>query len=122
MKHCKQSRLVSVLRPLSVLALICAIFSLVWIRSGVVSLEYKLSSLDKKKQTLLRENKLLAAERANLMSVERFETAAAGGFSMPDRIRVVHVGKRAVTETRTASLSGQEGLALPQRLLRKIMN
>lgn len=100
----RESRLLWIMKPLSVLALLFSVFLMVWLKSSVVSLEYSISSLEKKKTELMRERKLFAAERANLLSVERFQNVAANGFEFPDRVKVVYVKSLKTTDTYTASL------------------
>lgn len=89
-------------------ALACAVllvFTIVWIRSAVVSLEYQLSSLDHKKIELMKEGKVLGAERASLIAVKRFEAVASadGNLVFPDRMKVVHVKNGRQGATYTAS-------------------
>lgn len=104
----RENRLLALLKPLSVVMLLISIFSIVWLRSSFVSLEYSISSLEKKKAALMRGRKMLAAERASLLSVERFERVAGnstvnGGFTFPDRVKVVYVKKTNDNEPHRAS-------------------
>ncbi|MDI6727476.1 MAG: hypothetical protein QMD44_00950 [Thermodesulfovibrionales bacterium] len=104
----RQNRLLAMLKPLSIAMLLLSIFSIVWLRSSFVSLEYSISSLEKKKSVLMRDRKMLAAERASLLSVERFEKVAVsntvnGGFTFPDRVKVVYVKKAKDNEPYRAS-------------------
>lgn len=57
----------------------------------MVGLEYKISSLEKKKAYLMKENKAIVAEKVRLIALERFENNESRGFVFPDRIRVVYV-------------------------------
>ncbi len=98
------------LKPLSVLMLLFSIFSLIWLKSSVVSTEYMLSTLEKKKESLMRERKMLNAERAHLMAIERFQNAAATGLAFPDRVKVVWVMK-AKDDVQTASYSSPQKFA-----------
>lgn len=101
----RRSWFVGVLKPLSIVMLLFMIFTIVWLRSSVVSLEYRLSSLEKKKVELARDRKLLLAERSNLLAIGRLENTAAGsGFAFPDRMRVVYVKKGGDSNTYKASL------------------
>ncbi|MCL4536381.1 MAG: hypothetical protein M1610_02150 [Nitrospirae bacterium] len=106
----RENRLIYLLKPISVVLLLFSIFSIVWLRSSFVSLEYRISSLEKKKTVLMRDMKMLAADRANLMSVERFEKVANngtvnGGFAFPDRVKVVHVKKAKDKESYMAAFN-----------------
>lgn len=87
----KRNRSVSFLKPVFFLTMLFLVFGLVWLRSGVISLEYSISRLEAQKEELLRDRKLLAAKRANLLSLDKFETASARGFVFPDRVKVVYV-------------------------------
>jgi cell division protein FtsL len=104
----RQNRLIAMLKPLSIVVLLLSIFSIVWLRSSIVSLEYNISNLEKKKTELMIQRKILTAERANLISVERFENAASNGLVFPDRIKVVHVKK--AKEIEPYRVSFKEGL------------
>jgi len=93
MRRRRASRLVPVGRIAMIVALVLLVFSVVWIRSSVVSLEYQLSSLEIKKKELMREAKTLGAQRAGLVTLKRLETVASadGGLMFPDRMKVVYV-------------------------------
>lgn len=92
MRH-RKSRMISTLKALSILILVISVFTVVWLRSSVTSLEYKLSNLEKIKTEALRNQKALVAQKAGLMALTRVEkTDLAGlGFSFPERKRVVYV-------------------------------
>jgi cell division protein FtsL len=89
--HRRKNRALQVLRPLAMVVLLVMIFSLVWLRSTVVSLEYRLCQLEKKKIELAKDKKLLAAEKARLISAERLGQVASSEFVFPDRVKVVAV-------------------------------
>lgn len=71
--------------------LLILVFALISIRSSYFSLEYKIHSLEKKKNELVKMRKILLAERASLISAERFGNFVAGRFTYPDRVRVTYV-------------------------------
>jgi cell division protein FtsL len=93
MRHGKRNRLTGILKVLSIFLLILSIFTVVWMRSSLVSLEYKISNLEAKKTQMMKEKKKFIAERAALLSIERFEKVTAIGtqFAFPDRVNVVYV-------------------------------
>ena len=122
MRHKRESAPAWFFKRLLVLLVILSVFAIVWLRSGVRSLEYGLSSLEKKKQQLMKENKLLAAERANLMSFERFQKTADEGFVVPDRIKVVYVKKAVEKAPLKVALAGRGSYFSPKNLLKKIMD
>lgn len=99
----RKNKIIEILKPLSVVILLLSIFSIVWLRSSFISLEYCISSLEKKKSLLMKDRKVLIAERASLLSVERFEKVAANGFVFPDRVKVVYVKKAKDNEPYKAS-------------------
>jgi len=81
---------------LFVAILIGGVFSLVYLKSSVMKLEYTLGDLEKTKMNYLRERKTLLAEKTRLLSVEKFEASLDGNpnFVFPDRIRVIHLKKQ----------------------------
>ncbi|HMK43121.1 MAG TPA: hypothetical protein VK445_03195 [Dissulfurispiraceae bacterium] len=85
--------------------LVLFIFAIIAVRSSVVTLEYQLSSLEAKKKDLMKDAKVLSADRARLFAVKRFENvAAAGGMVFPDRMKVVYVKNARKGGAYTASL------------------
>jgi hypothetical protein len=83
------------------------IFAVVWVRSSYFSLEYKIYSLEKKKTELIKSRKLLTAQRANLISAQRFGNFIAGGFTYPDRIKVTYVKGYKKEDLHKVSYKGQ---------------
>lgn len=72
-----------------------SVFAIVWLRTAVVNLGYELSELEKQKTLLLREGRLISAERANLYSVGKIEEVAIKqlGMSFPKREKIFFVKK-----------------------------
>ncbi|MBI5050157.1 MAG: cell division protein FtsL [Nitrospirae bacterium] len=66
------------------------VFSLVWLGTAVPKLEYKISHLQKQRDEVLREKKLLSAERASVYSMKNIEKIAMRdlGMNLPDREKV----------------------------------
>jgi cell division protein FtsL len=87
--------LLGIARPLFVILLLCGLFGIVWLRSNIVSTEYAISELENKKTDVLRETKMLMAERASVLSMQKVEETAMKrlGLSFPERTRVVFVKK-----------------------------
>lgn len=106
MMHRKRNRFVALLKPLSVMLLLFLVFGVVWLRSSVVSLEYKLRKLEERKAELLRDKKVLVAEQANLLYIGRLQNASVDGTALtfPDRMKVVYVAKAQDKEALKASL------------------
>jgi Na+-transporting NADH:ubiquinone oxidoreductase subunit NqrC len=71
--------------------LIILVFASILISSSYYTLEYKIHNLEKKKNELVKMRKILLAERASLISAERFGNFVAGGFIYPNRVRVTYV-------------------------------
>ncbi len=99
----RRNKVIFILKTFSIILLLVSVFTIVWLRSSFVSIEYSISSLEKKKTSLMRDRKALAAERASLLSVERFEKVAGSGFSFPNRVKVVYVKKEKDKEPYRAS-------------------
>ncbi len=92
MRH-RKNRMVSAMKAISVLLIVMSVFSIVWLRASVTSLEYKLSSLETMKMEVQRDQKSLVAQKAGLMTLARVEKAdlTGMGFSFPERKRVVYL-------------------------------
>lgn len=75
------------------LAVILGIFGLVWLRSGIIRVEYELGSLERELGGVLRERKDLVAERASMFSVCKVADGAQQrlGLEFPDRSKVFYV-------------------------------
>ncbi|MEW6570000.1 MAG: hypothetical protein AB1390_02320 [Nitrospirota bacterium] len=87
---------VSISKFFLIFLLIMCVFCLVYVRSSVVSLEYGLGELQSIKAERLKEQKMLLAEKTSLLSFGKLESALKekDGFTMPDRIKVIHVDER----------------------------
>lgn len=116
MMHAKtNSNMLSfVYKPLFVVLMLLGLFSLIWLRSHVVKTAYDLRNLEVKKMEALKDMKMLLAERAKLMSLEKVNasfkgkiqdgTVYASNLVFPDRVRVVHIKRNSKTEAYKASL------------------
>ena len=105
-------------KPLCVALLLIGLFGLIWLRSGVTTVAYDLRTLEDKKMDALKETKILLANRAKLMSLEKidasFKTNTQGEatfaeYVFPDRTRVVHIARSRGPETYKASLDVGSG-------------
>ena len=97
--------------PLSVVLLLLGIFGIVWLRSNLVSLEYTISELEKKRLDTLRETKRLMAEKSTLLSLKKVEKTAVVslGLTFPDRAKVVSVRERVAGPYKASYRPGQAG-------------
>ncbi len=68
-------------------------FTLIWLRTAVVGLEYELSELGTQKEELSRKSMLVSAEKANFYSVANIEESAMKklGMGFPERERIIFV-------------------------------
>jgi hypothetical protein len=98
------------IKPLLVCLIVLGVFSLVYLRSGFLRLEYGLSELEQKKMKYLKERKMLLAEKTSLLSFAKFEGDFNGkeGFVLPDRLKVVHLSKQKNYASYKASLEKKQ--------------
>ena len=105
-------------KPLCVVILLSGLFGLIWLRSGVVTIAYDLRNLEEKKMDSLKDRKILMAERAKLMSLEKIDASfrgnlqaetrlAAGDNMFSNRVRVIHIKRNSVPGTYKVSLAGE---------------
>lgn len=90
---------------LLIIFILFAIFAILWVRSNVISVEYRLSSLEEKKKELLRENRLLLAERAALTSFVSINQAQGNSLVFPDRKKVVYISGSPESLVKSASFN-----------------
>lgn len=94
MKHVRHRTAVSYLTtPLSIILLVVGIFGTIWLRSGIITLEYSISELENRKMESLRQAKSLMAEKASLLSMYKIDTKGVRnlGLVFPDRKKIVYV-------------------------------
>ncbi len=106
----QKSMLSYFIQPFFTLFLLAGIFGIIWLRSGIISMEYAISELENKKLESLKDAKSLLAERASAVSMQRMEKVAARdlGLVLADRTMVVYV-KAGVTGPSRASLEETRG-------------
>jgi hypothetical protein len=82
--------------PLCIALLLCGVFGIVWLRSSFISMEYGISELEKVRLEKLRETKMLMAEKAALLSMQKVEKTAVAtlGLVFPNRTKVVAVKEK----------------------------
>jgi hypothetical protein len=92
---------------------LAGLFSLVWLKSHVLNLEYNIGVLEKMKADHIKERRLLLAEKAGIQSLERLEAAAMenSSFIFPDRVKVIHVKKQRGSLPHRASLEKKQLVA-----------
>lgn len=82
-----------------------AIFAILWIRANVISMEYRLSSLEEKKKEMLNERRLLLAEKASLTSFVRINNADGHVLVFPDRRKIVYISGNPESLVRAVSFN-----------------
>jgi hypothetical protein len=104
MRHRKGGMVLAGLKALIIVLIVGTVFTVVGLRSNVMSLEYSLSTLEKSRTEALRDQKVLAADKAALMSLKRVDRVdyAGSGFSFPERKKVVYVRDSERGPVRTA--------------------
>jgi hypothetical protein len=109
-------------KPLCIAFLLFGLFGLIWLRSSVTTVAYDLRNLEEKKNEALRNEKILLAERAKLMSLEKLDVSYRtnahdeGGYAdyvFPDRTRVIHVTENRGPQVYQASFSAGSRNRLP---------
>lgn len=89
-------------KPLCIAFLLFGLFGLVRLRSSVMKVTYEIRNFEEKKTETVKDMKILLAERAKLMSLEKIDASFNGSlqhnsvyanssYVFPDRIRVVHI-------------------------------
>jgi cell division protein FtsL len=76
--------------PLLMFVVASGIFGVIWLRSSITSLEYRLGELKVREQKLTMEERNLLAKKENILSIAKIEKVAIKdmGFQFPDRSRV----------------------------------
>ena len=82
------------------------LFSIVWLRSTVVHLEYELGDLDKLRAALKSEREMIVASRARFFSMGNVENVAIKRLAMSyaDREKIYFVTRTAVAGPHRASI------------------
>ncbi len=101
------------LRLCLLLYLVICVFALIWLRTTIVNIEYELGELNTQKVALLREEKLLMANRASIYSTMKIEYIATErlGMNLPDRENIFYVKRTKGAEAHMASMPASEGIS-----------
>ena len=83
----------NVVRILLAPLIIVSVFLLVWLKSEITSLEYRISDFENKRLGLLKDKKELILKRSDILSIENVEHVAMNrfGLTFPDRKKVFYV-------------------------------
>ena len=102
---CRRTRLSYLIAPVLCLMLLSGIFGLVRLRSSVISIEYRIGSLERQKAEALKRQKVLAAELASLLSIQEVGNRDIA-LVFPDRQKVFYVNRDTGGVPYSASLAG----------------
>ncbi len=95
-----------VLKPFLLLLVLVGVFGLVWLRSSIVTAEYAIGALEKRKAEAMKEAQALRAEMASLLSLKEVDERRLA-LAFPDRERVFYVKRDEGGIPYTASLKGE---------------
>lgn len=75
------------------LYIVMCLFAIVWLSSAVTNMEYEIGKLDKMRAELLKQGKLVMAQRESSYTMEKIEHAAIRrlGMKMPERDNIIFV-------------------------------
>ncbi len=90
--------------PVLVVLLFASVFGLVWLRSQITSVEYRIGRMQGQKLEAMKEEKVLVARMASLLSLKQVE-ARNLELQFPDRQKVVYVRREKGGVPYTASLT-----------------
>ncbi len=99
-----------VLKPVLFVIPVALVFSIIWLRSSFVALEYELGHLQILRAELIKEQRELIARKASMASMKKIERIAVSkmGFVYPDRRRVFFVKSGSPPMPRTTGLEGRD--------------
>jgi hypothetical protein len=92
-KRQMRSPIRSVVRIMIIPMIIISVFMLVWLKSEITSIEYRISGYETEKMDLLKKKKELIVLRSDALSVKNIEHVAMNrlGLTFPDRKKVIYV-------------------------------
>ncbi|MCX8034217.1 MAG: hypothetical protein N3A00_02730 [Thermodesulfovibrio sp.] len=93
---------------LFIFLIILSVFGILWIRSNVITIEYRLSQLEEKKKNLLREQKMLLAQKSSLTSIARLEKGELFSLHFPDRKKVIYITQDSTTSVNRISFNQRD--------------
>lgn len=82
------------------------LFTIIWLRTTVTSLEYEIGELDRMRSDLVRERKMAVAQRASFYATAKIENTAMKrlGMTLPDRENIYFVRKTSAAGPLKASM------------------
>ncbi|UCG79195.1 MAG: cell division protein FtsL [Nitrospirota bacterium] len=93
MKKINGNPLFGALKLMLVPMIIISVFILVWLKSEITSIEYRISQYESERMNLLKKRKELIVKRSDSLSVKNIEAIAMDklGLTFPDRKKVIYV-------------------------------
>lgn len=104
---CK-SRKFSIICCFFIFFIILSLFGILWIRSNVITIEYRLSQLEERRKNLLREQKMLLAQKSSLTSIARLEKGELFSYHFPDRKKVIYITQDSTTSVNRVSFNHRD--------------
>jgi hypothetical protein len=98
----RQGRAGRLAMPMLAILLLVSVFGMVWLRSSIMSVEYRIGALEAQRAEALRERNVLAADLASLLSLEEVEERRMA-LVFPDRRNVFYVKRDAEGAPQVAS-------------------
>lgn len=88
------------------LYLVICLFAIVWLRAAVVNLEYELGELNKLRADLVRDSRMVVAQRSSFYSIKKIEGIAVKqlGMTLPERENVFFVERKRAAGPYRASM------------------
>ena len=80
-----------------------------YLRSSFITLEYSVASLEKQKNSYLKERKMLLAQKSGFLGFDKLGASLNKDqkFIIPDRLRVIHIQQAQRYMPHKASLESQ---------------
>jgi hypothetical protein len=101
----RRSRLSYLITPVLCLLLLSGIFSLVRLRSSFMSIEYRMGDLERQKTDALKQQKVLAAQLAAMLSIREVGKRNLS-LVFPDRKSIFYVKRDTGGVPYSAAMSG----------------
>lgn len=100
------------------LYIVIGVFALIWLKTAVLNLEYRIGELQKERSNAVRERKLISAEKASLYSSKRMEEVAIKtlGMGLSEREKVFFVRRIPAAGPHAVSIRSGSDLNPPEIL------
>jgi hypothetical protein len=102
---CYKSKFFGFIACLFIFLNVFFVFGILWVRSNVIAIEYKLSQLEEKKKKLLREQNTLLAQKSHLTSISRLGKIELYSLHFPDREKIIYLTQDSLTAVNRVSFN-----------------